>query len=121
MSFVFHTATAISNQPVKPTYQKAKSDDQGRRGGGFRVYVGSIPDYAAEVEGVKLSGVREGSPAEKAGIKAGDVIVKMAGRDVKNVYDYTYVLQELKPDQEVEVVVLRGTERVTLKLTPGKR
>lgn len=121
LSFVFHTATAISNQPVKPTYQKAKSDDQGRRGGGFRVYVGSIPDYAAEVEGVKLSGVREGSPAEKAGIKAGDVIVKMAGRDVKNVYDYTYVLQELKPDQEVEVVVLRGTERVTLKLTPGKR
>ena len=65
--------------------------------------------------------MREDSPAAKAGLKAGDRIVKLAGRDVRNVYDYTYALGEMKAGQEYEVEVVRGTERLTLKLTPAAR
>ena len=54
-------------------------------------------------------------------MKAGDVIVQLAGKDVKNVYDYTYVLQEMKPDQTVDIVVQRDGQKVTLKLTPTAR
>ncbi|MBX7219309.1 MAG: M28 family peptidase [Blastocatellia bacterium] len=122
VSFIYQAVLNTANQDVRPAYQKAKGEDPAKSmGSGFRVYLGTIPDYAAEVEGVKFSGVREGSPAEKAGMLAGDVLVKIAGRDIKNVYDYTYALQELKPGEETEIVVVRGKERLTLKLIPGKR
>jgi S1-C subfamily serine protease len=47
--------------------------------------------------------------------------VRLAGREIKNVYDYTYALGEMKPDQEVEIEILRGGERLKLKLTPTRR
>lgn len=122
LDFVYRIADEVANQPAKPAYVKAKSEDPaGRTSGGFRVYLGTIPDYNAQVQGVRLDGVRENSPAAKTGLRAGDVLVGLNGREIKNVYDYTYVLQELKPEQEIEVVILRGTEKLTLKLTPGKR
>ena len=65
--------------------------------------------------------MRDDSPASKAGLQAGDKIVKMAGREVKNVYDYTYALGEMKAGQEYEVEVLRGSERLTFRITPAAR
>ena len=70
---------------------------------------------------MKLSGVRDGSPAAKAGMKGGDIIVECAGQQIKNVYDYTYVLGERKPGEVVEIVVLRGNERVKLQVTLEER
>ncbi len=104
----------------KPTYTVAKSESTGRATG-FRVYLGTIPNYADSSDGLLLDGVRDDSPAAKAGIKAGDKIVKLAGRDVHNVYDYTYALGEMKAGQEYEVELLRGAERLKLKLTPAAR
>ena len=57
----------------------------------------------------------------KPELKAGDKIVKIAGHDVKNVYDYTYALGEMKGGQEYEIEVVRGTERLKLKITPESR
>jgi C-terminal processing protease CtpA/Prc len=94
------------------------SKSMGAGSKGFSVYLGTIPDYVAEVEGVKLSGVRTGAPAEKAGLKAGDVIIKLAGKDIKNVYDYTYVLGDLQPDKTVEIVIFRDGKQVVLNITP---
>jgi S1-C subfamily serine protease len=68
-----------------------------------------------------LDAVRDDSPAAKAGILAGDKIVKLAGKDIRNVMDYTYVLGEMKAGVEYQVVVHRGTEILTLKITPVKR
>ena len=104
----------------RPTYTLAKTQATGRSTG-FRISLGTIPNYSDSGEGLLLDGVREDSPAAKAGLKAGDRIVKLAGRDVRNVYDYTYVLGEMKAGQEYEVEVMRGTERLTLKLTPAAR
>jgi hypothetical protein len=110
----------IDGSDKRPTYTVAKSDSQGRTMG-FRVYLGTIPNYADSNDGLKLDGVRDDSPAAKAGLKAGDKIVKMAGREVKNVYDYTYALGEMKAGQEYEVEILRGSERLRLKITPAVR
>ena len=88
---------------------------------GFRVYLGTIPNYADSTNGLLLDGVRDDSPAAKAGLKAGDRIVKLGGREVKNVYDYTYALGEMKAGQEYEVEALRGAERIALKITPAAR
>ena len=104
----------------RPTYTLAKTEATGRSTG-FRVSLGTIPNYSDSGDGLLLDGVREDSPAAKAGLKAGDRIVKLAGRDVRNVYDYTYVLGEMKAGQEYEVEVMRGTERLKFKLTPAAR
>ncbi|HWF88343.1 MAG TPA: M20/M25/M40 family metallo-hydrolase [Pyrinomonadaceae bacterium] len=101
------------------SYTTAKVDPP--RGGGFRVYLGTIPNYADSNDGLLLDGVRDDSPAAKAGLKAGDKIVKIASREVKNVYDYTYALGEMKAGQEYVVEVLRGGEKLTLKITPQAR
>ncbi|MGH9944804.1 MAG: M20/M25/M40 family metallo-hydrolase, partial [Pyrinomonadaceae bacterium] len=119
--FVRDLVGRVAQNDQRPTYTLAKSGGQMGRATGFRVYLGTIPSYAEGDAGLKLDGVREGSPAERAGLRAGDVIVKMAGREVRNVYDYTYLLGEMKPAQEYEVEVMRGAERLTLKLTPAAR
>jgi Tol biopolymer transport system component len=87
----------------------------------LRAYLGTIPDYATEVQGVKISGVRGGSPAEKAGLQGGDVIVEFAGQKIANIYDYTYALDAVKIGQPIEIVVLRGGQRMTVKATPETR
>ena len=73
------------------------------------------------MKGVKLSGVRGGSPADKAGLKGGDIIVEFAGQKVANIYDYTYALDAVKVGQPVEIVVRRDGAPVTLKVTPEAR
>jgi hypothetical protein len=98
----------------------AKSGGGGGRES-LRAYIGTIPDYATEVEGVKLSGVRTGGPADKAGLKGGDVIVEFAGSKIANIYDYTYALDAVKIGQPTTVVVVRNGERVSLTLTPETR
>ncbi|HSP64264.1 MAG TPA: M20/M25/M40 family metallo-hydrolase [Pyrinomonadaceae bacterium] len=120
VAFVANIVRDVDRSDKRPTYTVAKSESQGRTMG-FRVYLGTIPNYADSNDGLKLDGVRDDSPAAKAGLKAGDKIVKMAGREVKNVYDYTYALGEMKAGQEYEVEVMRGSERLTLKITPAKR
>ena len=104
----------------RPTYTVAKSESAGRSPG-FRVYLGTIPNYADANNGLLLDGVRDDSPAERAGLKGGDRIVMIAGREVRNVYDYTYALGEMKAGQEYEVEVLRDSERLKFKITPAAR
>jgi S1-C subfamily serine protease len=72
------------------------------------VTLGVVPDYGESTEGMKIGGVRPSGPAEKGGLKPGDVIVKMAGKKIMNIYDYMGLLGELKPGDRVPVEVNRG-------------
>ncbi|HZH33125.1 MAG TPA: M20/M25/M40 family metallo-hydrolase [Pyrinomonadaceae bacterium] len=121
VSFVARIVRALDASDARPTYTLAKTDAVAGRSTGFRVYLGTIPNYAEGGDGLKLDSVREDSPAAKAGLRAGDVIVRLAGRDVRNVYDYTYALGEMSGGVEYEVEVMRGGERLKLKLTPAAR
>lgn len=120
LTMVSRIVREVDASDKRPTYQVAKSAATGRSAG-FRVYLGTIPNYADSSDGLLLDGVRDDSPAALAGLKAGDRIVKMAGRDVHNVYDYTAALGEMRAGQEYEVEIVRGTERLKLKLTPAAR
>ena len=112
----------LLRQPTRPDYLVVKrSEGTGGNRETLRAYLGTIPDYTQEVEGVKLSGVRGGSPAEKAGLKGGDVVVGFAGQVLKNVYDYTYALDAAKVGKPVEVEVLRDGQRLKLTVTPEAR
>jgi len=121
IAFVRDIIRSVDTNETRPTYTLVKSDATARRATGFRVYLGTIPNYADGGNGLKLDGVREDSPAAKAGMRAGDVLVRLAGRDVRNVYDYTYALGEMKAGEEYEAEVRREGENLTLKITPVVR
>lgn len=76
---------------------------------------------AGESPGLRLTGVRAGSPADVGGLKAGDVIVELGGRAVKDLYSYSDALYAHKPGDVVKIVVLRGAERVEVTVTLGRR
>ncbi len=95
--------------------------EEGRRAS-LRAYLGTVPDYAqGDVKGVLLSGVAKGGPAEKSGVRGGDVIVRLAGKKVENIYDYTFAIEALKSGQETEIVVTRGDKELSFKVVPGSR
>ncbi|MEZ6060895.1 MAG: M28 family peptidase [Planctomycetaceae bacterium] len=119
MSLVCRSLIADEKAPLYVSQDRPKD---GQRRANLRAYLGTIPDYAeSDVKGVLLSGVSKGGPADTAGIQGGDVIVMLAGRKIENIYDYTYAIEALKIDQEVEIVVKRNDEEVPLKVTPGSR
>lgn len=114
-------ARGLATEDQVPEYTEAKSEVAERPRAAMRAYLGSIPEYGGDVKGVLLGGVTAGSPMDKAGVKRGDVIVELAGRKIENVYDYTYAIEALKIGQETSLTVLRGEEKVELKVTPGRR
>ena len=119
--FMGLVARSLATGTEVPVYKEKKRPDEGSRGG-MRVYLGTVPDYSQDgIEGVKLSGVSAIGPAAKAGLLAGDVIVKLAGKEIKNIYDYTFVMGVLKIGLETEIEVQRTGKRAVLKITPGSR
>jgi len=111
----------LATEAARPDYAKVERSGTGGARDALRAYLGTIPDYTTEVAGVKLSGVRPGSPAERAGLKGGDVIVEFSGQKIANIYDYTYALDAVKIGEPAEIVVLREGNRVALKATPEAR
>ena len=91
--------------------------DDGRLGQGYGAYLGSIPDFGDNSEGVRLAGVTEGSPAALSGLREGDVIIRFAGNKVQSLDDLAAFLRGKKPGEEVEIVVLRSGSPLTVKAT----
>ncbi|HEU0119180.1 MAG TPA: M28 family peptidase [Bryobacteraceae bacterium] len=85
-------------------------------GSGYGPQFGSIPDFAEPPTGVRFADVREGTPAAKAGLKAGDILVRFDGKKVQNLMDFTVLLRQKKAGDEVEVEVLRDGQTVTAKV-----
>ncbi|MEO8381267.1 MAG: M28 family peptidase [Acidobacteriota bacterium] len=118
-------AASLARAEVTPAYARSTAAPamQGDSRG-YGAYLGTIPDFSAmesPTGGVKLADVRSGGPADKAGIKGGDVLVEMGGTRIENLYDMTFALQDHKPGETIDVVVIRGGERKTLRATLGSR
>lgn len=117
----------LSTRAERLTYVKSSAGPRVRGDSRSRgAYLGTIPDMSAMAleeggTGVLLSDVRGDGPADRAGIQGGDVIVAMAGVDIQNLYDMTFVLRDHRPGQTIDVDVMRGEERITLQATLGSR
>ncbi|MGH9491931.1 MAG: M28 family peptidase [Terriglobales bacterium] len=90
-------------------------------GGGYGPYFGSIPDFGQVENGVRFADIRPGSPAAKAGLQAGDVLIQFGETPVKNLYDFTYALRKSKVGDVVEVKVLRGGQTISARVTLEQR
>jgi membrane-associated protease RseP (regulator of RpoE activity) len=111
----------LGRRDERPDFVEVQQEQPGGRRG-FAVSLGTIPDYAAtDIEGMRISGARKGSPAHKAGMKGGDILVKLGDNEIKSIYDYMYALQEAKAGEPTEAVVLRGGQHITLEVIPARR
>ena len=111
----------IALTPIEPDLVAAHGQDPSASTtrGGYGPYLGTIPDMVPADSGLRLTGVREGSPAAIAGIRGGDIVVEFSGNVVGDIYTYTYALQEHTPGDSVEIVVLREGQRLTLTAVLG--
>ncbi len=118
-------AEELASGRLNPVYERAgAAPAMGGDSRGYGAYLGTVPDYRsmeASEGGVLLGDVRPGGPADLAGIRGGDTIVAMAGTRIENLMDMTYALQDNKPGETIDVVVLRDGERVALRATLGDR
>jgi hypothetical protein len=89
---------------------------------GSQVYLGSVPDMSAgTVPGLKLTGVRAGSPAEQGGLKADDIIVEFGGAKVTDLQSYSDALYSHKPGEQVKVVIIRDGKQMEMTVILGTR
>jgi hypothetical protein len=112
----------LANAQQAPTFQVVAEDPHaGGGGGGYGPYFGSIPDFGQVENGVKFSDVKPNSPAAKAGLKAGDVLVQFGDKPIKNLYDFTDALRRSKIGDIVDVKVLRDGQPVTASVKLEQR
>ncbi|HUG43577.1 MAG TPA: M28 family peptidase, partial [Acidobacteriota bacterium] len=113
---------SLANRREDLDFQEMQRPERMGQRAMLRAFLGTIPDYAqGDVLGVRLSGVIQNGPAQKAGIRAGDIIVELAGRSIENIYDYTFAIEGLKIGESVRIVVLREGDTLQFELVPESR
>jgi len=111
----------LAEMPERPQYIAVQGTaDISDRPVGSRPYFGSIPDFGTDKPGYSLSEVAPGGPAEKGGLKAGDRIVQLGQHKIENLADFDAALRKFSPGESVDVAVMRGQERVVLKVVLDK-
>ena len=105
---------AFVEPPVRP---RQPSSGEGGASRSYGPYFGSVPDFGDVEKGVRFADVRPGSPAEKAGLKRGDVMISFGGAEIANVQDFTFQLRSRKPGDVVRVVVRREGKEVAAEVT----
>jgi hypothetical protein len=98
------------------TFQKTKDTMPGRRRAAFSVTLGIMPDYIAEVKGLRVDGVSPDRPGDRAGLKEGDIIIKMGDIDINDVYDYMNALSKFRKGDSTIIVIERGADTLNLQV-----
>jgi hypothetical protein len=124
LDVVVATGEQLADAGERPSFVVVAEDQPGGRsggGGGNGPYFGSIPDFGQVETGVRFSDVKPGSPAAKAGLKAGDILVQFGDKPIKNLYDFTDALRRSKVGDVVEVKVLRDGQPMTASVKLEQR
>ena len=113
--YILHVVQTITDAPSAPEYQKVGNEST-TTAPAFKVTLGIIPDFnnIYEGEGMRADFITAGKPADKAGMKNGDIIVQIGDKAVHNIQDYMERLAELKAGETVTVKIKRGEEILTL-------
>jgi len=102
----------ISSLDPKEKLTFTKTKDESTRVPRFTVTLGVVPDYLYGDEGMRIDGISEGKPAQKAGLQVGDIVIKMGDTEVKDMMSYMKALSSFKKGDTTTVVVLRKKEKI---------
>jgi hypothetical protein len=119
-------ATQLADAPERPQFAATAeanphSGAVAGGGGSYGPYFGSIPDFGEAENGVKFADVKPGSPAAKASLKGGDILVQFGDKAIKNLYDFTDALRRSKVGDVVPVTVMRDGKELKVEVTLEQR
>jgi hypothetical protein len=119
LSLVYGLTDRLASQTPKLAYKEVKEPIPAGRGGGrgYGPYFGSVPDFRDDIKGVLFSDVQNNSPAAKAGLKAGDLMVEFDGKAIQTLSDYAYALRSKQAGDIVAVVVKRDGKDIKTSVT----
>jgi hypothetical protein len=122
-SLVHGMMDRVANDNDRPAYVEVQRPEQPGRGGGggYGAYFGSVPDFREDIQGVLFADVVNNSPAAKAGLKAGDIMIEFDGKPIQRLNDYAFLLRSKMPGDVVVVVVKRNNENVRVNVTLEQR
>ena len=128
LDYVADLTSRLENDAARPQFiriaepSEPSTGSASGGGSGYGPNFGSIPDFNEPPKGVRFADVRDGTPAAKAGIsKPGDILIEFAGKDIANLYDFTYALRAHKPGDLVLVKVIRGSQTIEAKVLLTER
>ncbi|HZU44962.1 MAG TPA: M28 family peptidase [Terriglobales bacterium] len=125
LDLIEQVTTDLANAQERPKYVRvdelAPVAGQAGGGTGYGPYFGSIPDFGETEKGVKFSDVKPGSPAAKAGLKGGDVLIQFNEKPINNLYDFTDALRRSKVGDVVDVIVMRDGKPLNAKVKLEQR
>jgi membrane-associated protease RseP (regulator of RpoE activity) len=126
LGYVARVAMKLEDDAARPQFirvseTETSSTGASAGGSGYGPNFGSIPDFDEPPKGVRFADVRDGTPAAKAGLKAGDILVEFDGKEIGNLYDFTYALRAHKPGDLVVVKVLRSGQTIEAKVLLTER
>ncbi len=116
---VYDIAVALDRAPQRPDYVKVQSAPR-VAAAGDRPYLGTIPAFDSDLPGYTLMGVTENGPAAKAGLKAGDSIIRFGEYKIGGLEDIDGALRKYKAGDKVKVVVLRDGKELELEVVLGE-
>lgn len=116
LEYVINVINQINLRPVLD-FKKTSNPHSNASKSSFKVTLGVIPDYSFDGIGLRLDGVSDGRPAEIAGIKTGDIILKIGTFEIKDVYSYMEALNKFEKGMTVKVLLKRKEEKKEVELT----
>lgn len=108
-------------EPLPFTESEVEEASGGRDRVGFRVKFGTVPDYTWDEDGLLLSGTSPGSPAERAGMLPGDILLEVGGMEIITIHDFVHFLRIHKPGDVVVARFERGGEELETTVTLESR
>jgi predicted metalloprotease with PDZ domain len=124
LDYVANLTERLDSDAGRPQYLRVAEPSQtmsSASGSGYGPNFGSIPDFDEPPKGVRFADVRDGTPAAKAGLRAGDILIEFDGKEIANLYDFTYALRAHKAGDLVPVKVMRGSQIIEAKVLLTER
>ena len=111
-----HIENIIQNldQQPKLTFQKTK--DESKQGPRFTVTLGVVPDYLFDGKGMRIDGISEDKPAQKAGLEKGDIVIQLGDSTVTNMMSYMRALSAFDKGDATKVVINRQGEELSFDI-----
>jgi hypothetical protein len=113
-SYIYDLVLSLDKEGDLPF---TKTKDESAETPRFEVTLGVVPDYLFNGQGMRIDGVREDRPAIKAGIKKGDIVVKMGDLEVVDMMSYMKGLSSFQPGQTVTVTIIRDGKEMEKTVT----
>jgi S1-C subfamily serine protease len=121
VSMVENIVRRVADAPTRPEFTQGADKQSTTQSSSIalKVSFGVVPDYSDDPQGLRITGVKANSAAEKAGLKGDDIVTKLGTTVIKNIYDLMTALGSFKPGDTTDVTVLRNDKPVTMKVTFG--